>query len=133
MECKDCGNTEFWDNRQTKRNPRAPDYKCKQCGKAVWERNSNRGNGNGGSAPAPNGPTTPHAVLYKLCVQYAKKEIMPLLSVDATDDNLLAAAATLFIQASKGGACWPVRKAEPAPPPPPPDPIYDGSSDGLPF
>ena len=35
--CPDC-NGEMWDNRNDKRNPRAPDYKCrdKTCGKGVW-------------------------------------------------------------------------------------------------
>ena len=35
--CPSCG-SEMWDNRQTKRTPRQPDYKCKdrECGKAIW-------------------------------------------------------------------------------------------------
>jgi hypothetical protein len=35
--CPSCG-SEMWDNRETKRNPRAPDFKCKdrECGKAIW-------------------------------------------------------------------------------------------------
>lgn len=38
MQCPKCGGTEFWDNRLTKKNPRGPDYRCKQreCGGAVW-------------------------------------------------------------------------------------------------
>ena len=35
--CPDCAG-EMWDNRTDKRNPRSPDYKCKDktCGKGVW-------------------------------------------------------------------------------------------------
>lgn len=36
--CADCGGNEFWDNRENKRNPKGPDYKCrdKACNKAGW-------------------------------------------------------------------------------------------------
>ena len=37
MFCRQCNlETEHWDNRQNKRNPKAPDFKCSVCGKAVW-------------------------------------------------------------------------------------------------
>lgn len=36
MQCQQCGSQDFWDNRETKTNPKQPDYKCKQCGKAIW-------------------------------------------------------------------------------------------------
>lgn len=38
VKCPDCGG-QMWDNRDSKRNPRAPDYKCKDrgCNGAVWE------------------------------------------------------------------------------------------------
>jgi len=37
MLCPNCG-SEMWDNRTTKTNPKAPDYKCRNtdCGKAIW-------------------------------------------------------------------------------------------------
>ena len=37
MLCPIC-QSDMWDNRATKRNPKQPDYKCKNkgCGKAVW-------------------------------------------------------------------------------------------------
>jgi len=36
--CRKCGGTEFWDNRDRKRTPRSPDFRCKdsQCGEGVW-------------------------------------------------------------------------------------------------
>lgn len=38
IKCPECGGA-MWDNRESKRNPRAPDYKCKKrdCDGAVWE------------------------------------------------------------------------------------------------
>jgi len=37
MECPKCGG-EMWDNRVSKKNPKGPDYKCKDktCGEAIW-------------------------------------------------------------------------------------------------
>jgi len=37
MNCPDCGGA-MWDNRDSKKNPRSPDWKCKNkaCGKGVW-------------------------------------------------------------------------------------------------
>lgn len=35
VSCPECSG-EMWDNRATKSNPKAPDYKCKKCGHAVW-------------------------------------------------------------------------------------------------
>ena len=38
--------TDFWDNRENKRNPRAPDFKCISCGHAIWpKRKKESGNG----------------------------------------------------------------------------------------
>lgn len=38
LQCPKCGSPELWDNRSTKRNPKAPDFKCKRrdCDGAVW-------------------------------------------------------------------------------------------------
>lgn len=137
MQCPKCSGP-CWDNRTNKRNPKMPDYRCKDrdnCDGAVWltAKNGN-GTGSGPHAPTPqNGASTPHAVLYKLCVQYVKKEIVPLFSPDMADCDILASAATLFIQASKGGVVFApkVQPAPAAPPPPPPEPVYSG--DDLPF
>lgn len=36
--CPKCGGTDHWDNRENKKNPRGPDFKCKNrnCGEGVW-------------------------------------------------------------------------------------------------
>lgn len=38
VNCPKCGAANCWDNRTTKRNPKAPDFKCrdKSCDGAVW-------------------------------------------------------------------------------------------------
>ena len=38
--CRKCGGTEFWDNRDRKRTPRSPDFRCRdrECGEGVWLR-----------------------------------------------------------------------------------------------
>jgi len=38
VECPYCGNTEAWDNRDDKKTPTYPDFKCttKECGAAAW-------------------------------------------------------------------------------------------------
>lgn len=37
MLCEKC-NSDMWDNRENKKNPKGPDFKCKNvaCGNAVW-------------------------------------------------------------------------------------------------
>ena len=60
-ECPKCGG-KMWDNRKGKKNPKAPDFKCKdtECGKnggAVWLESpsggSSRGGGRGNGAGSP--------------------------------------------------------------------------------
>ena len=48
--CPDCGGG-MWDNREDKRSPRAPDFKCRDrdCGKAIW------------LTPRPSSPAAPVA------------------------------------------------------------------------
>lgn len=38
MDCPKCGKADMWDNRETKKNPKAPDYKCRDanCDGVVW-------------------------------------------------------------------------------------------------
>jgi len=37
MYCQKCKEeTDHWDNRENKRNPKGPDYKCITCGAGVW-------------------------------------------------------------------------------------------------
>lgn len=60
MKCPKCDGP-MWDNRESKRNPKAPDFKCKDrdnCDGAIWldSKKSNGGNAGGRpSRPASNG------------------------------------------------------------------------------
>lgn len=133
MQCPDCGGP-MWDNRETKRSPKQPDYKCKnkQCDKAVWL--EKRGatpaatpasNGNGAIRPTVGAPIGP---IYAECFDFAKKAVTHYLGDKATADSIVAATATLFIQAMNSGR--PIKAAKPAPPPPPPpapEPEYAGN------
>lgn len=53
IPCPKCGAQEMWDNRTTKRNPNAPDYKCKDraCDGCVWP--PRNGAAPRAAAPAP--------------------------------------------------------------------------------
>ncbi len=92
MKCPDCGGP-MWDNRGDKKNPRSPDYKCKDknCGKAVWEEKKaakpDTPTGNGGYSLDDLGN------LYARCYQMAKQVV--------GDTDTVAAAATLFIGAQR--------------------------------
>lgn len=112
-ECPQCGG-EVWDNtKREKRNPKAPDVACKDkefCKWAGWLPSAPKAAGGFNRLPQEY----PHAQLYKLCVQYAIKEIRPLFADrDLQPEHILSAAATLFIQASKGGDIF--KKAAPVP------------------
>ena len=62
--CPKCGGR-MWDNRLSKRNPKAPDYKCRirSCDGVIWPAKSGQrasGNGRSGSGEA-SGPLVPEA------------------------------------------------------------------------
>jgi hypothetical protein len=50
VRCTACGGTEFWDNRNDKKNPKSPDFKCKDkdCNEGYW-----LAKGAKAAAPAP--------------------------------------------------------------------------------
>jgi hypothetical protein len=58
VACPKCSGA-MWDNRLTKRNPKQPDFKCKdpQCDGVIWPPK----NGNGAAAPATRVDNTPRA------------------------------------------------------------------------
>ena len=122
MACPKCQGR-MWDNRETKKNPKAPDFKCRDttCDGVVWPPK----NGNGHAAPrvaattkqptALGGPLpweqeetgAPPAradvpasfALYDRCFEHAFKVAS---AAKITDQQAIASmAATLFIQASR--------------------------------
>jgi hypothetical protein len=130
ISCPKCGG-KMWDNRATKTNPKAPDYKCRDrsCDGVVWPpKGAKNGNGNrvaaqtstpqpisiGGplpyeqdAAPTPNGdPFVALATLYGRCLDTAiastRNAGVQQLGGDVAS-AVVAAAATLFIQANNKG------------------------------
>jgi hypothetical protein len=55
--CPKCG-SRMWDNRLSKRNPKAPDYKCRSrsCDGVIWPARAN------GTRSEPNEPSTPEPI-----------------------------------------------------------------------
>jgi hypothetical protein len=146
MNCPDC-NGAMWDNRETKRKPTQPDYKCKDkdgCGKGVWLDKKTSGAGTpSGNGHTPN-PSAGRALgpVYNECLVFAKAAIQHHFGKDVATSDIIAGTATLFIQAAKTGQPIRVMKPLPPPPPPPPPPApvnfddYPGAledTDDLPF
>ena len=135
MNCPDC-NGPMWDNRETKRKPTQPDYKCKDkdgCGKGVWlEKKSGAGTPSGhGHAPHSSRALGPH---YNECLTFAKAAIQFHFGNDVATADIIAGCATLFIQATKSGDPIRAPKVAPAPPPPPPPPAQQHAPlEDLPF
>lgn len=118
----------MWDNRESKKKPTHPDYKCKSrsCDHAIWlERKGGGGRGGERGAAKPTGPLAP---VYGECVEIASRAITKYckaVGLTPTASDIVAGAATIFIQAAQSGR--PIVKAAPAPrpkpaPPPPPEP-----------
>ena len=124
--CPKCGGAVI-DNRLTKRNPKAPDFKCKDrsCDGVIWPPRGAAA----AAAPAPQAPSVkqgysagpripaiddehpelPHEKLDRLfnvwdsCLAHAHVQTKHLFGADVTDEAVIAATATLFIQACKVG------------------------------
>jgi len=151
--CPHCQQRGFYDNRENKRNPKAPDYKCKNkgcdvgngypCG--VYLRDFPEGaapakHGNGHARPSVTWPQMKKA--YHECVAMAIHEAgeMKKAGITITGQEVGAMAATLMITRDKVN-CWPPLAAPPAPPPPPPPPSpppeeqdgYYSNEENLPF
>ena len=100
--CPKCDGTAFYDNRQTKKSPKQPDWKCKNvdCAEGFWLPDGGKG---GRGAPAAKDPRIPQTWenmtrVYQRC---AKIALSVWASADATAQ--VAATATLFIQANQAG------------------------------
>jgi hypothetical protein len=149
MQCPDCGG-EVWNNAQ-KNEQRAregkkpmPLWTCKDkdgCGWKKWpDKKTDTAPKGSGHAPAPRRALGP---VYNECLDFAKKAVTHHFGKDVATTDIIAAAATLFIQAAKTGQSIRPRPVapKPAPPPPPPPPApefedFPGEEEfeeGLPF
>lgn len=129
MQCPTCqGPT--WDNRAKKASgefkAKSPDFSCKNkaCGGAIWPEKKEATVTVMAEAPSGNGAYSwPElGATYARCHEYAKRIV--------GDQEVVAATATLFIQATKLGLKARPKGAPPVAPPPPP-PI--DTDDDLPF
>jgi hypothetical protein len=143
MQCPKCGG-EMWNNIGRKKNPKQPDYKCKdkECDGVIWPEREQQGQPQGGKpAPAKNGAKWTWPALnrtYGRSLLLAEQQLVGSAArtkLVFTPADLLAAAATIFIAASRDGVSD-APKAQPAPlPPPPPAPVAadEEDDDDLPF
>lgn len=145
-QCPKCGG-DMWDNIDTKKNPKAPDYACKDkqgCGAGIWltdtQKNAARAQqapaaGGGGGAPRPMGNIILDTMMYR-CLQSAyamlDKNVKDGKISSYTCENSLNLATTLFISRTRDRsgilriekpAPQPPVPQQPPPPPPPPAPL----------
>lgn len=125
--CPKCGST-MWDNRETKTNPKAPDFKCKDknCDGVVWPpkkkappktepRNAGPLLPNESeddphlqtqAATKQQGPTVDQLQrCYLDCLRWSLDHVAPMLAkapnVGITPEAIIAAAATLYISRTR--------------------------------
>lgn len=126
MNCPICS-SEMWDNRETKKNPKAPDFKCKDktCDGVIWPPKDKK------PAPIARAPGAPKWTWLALGKTYERSLLLAEMRVTASADRLgtkatvadvLQATATLFIEACRSGVSEPVVKL---PPKPEPQPVPD--------
>jgi hypothetical protein len=116
MQCPDCGGP-MWDNRETKKKPTQPDFKCKNraCDKAVWlDKKGSKGAEPSdpldsvsppyqqGAPPAPASPEARRLFLerHKKCFEYVIANYLPLVPEDVNVD--LHGISALTFQILKG-------------------------------
>lgn len=131
VRCPKCGGP-VWDERGSKKNPKGPDFKCKDVNckddkgykTGIWERDLVKQQSH---APAPSSqkqgynvpayvpglddgsealPTEKLDRLFNVwdsCLAHAHVQTKHLFGADVTDEAVIAATATLFIQACKVG------------------------------
>lgn len=130
MECPKCQNSEMWDNRFDKKNPKGPDFKCKDpaCAHAIWIEKKKpvakqaAGPGMPAVEPRPiaerparwTWPTLSETYLQSLLI--ARKQVVGLatsLKLEVRLEDILSAAHTVFIAASRDGVKLIAQSREP--------------------
>ena len=135
MDCPTCGN-DCYDNRQQNQTRVAegrkpmPDFKCKDkdCGWIKWGPKPAKGQK---GQPARNGGKWTWqqlSMLYGNSLKLALKHVEAMVP-NATPAETIAAAATIFIAATRDGV-QPLKKPEPPKPEPEPEPENE---DDLPW
>lgn len=102
----------MWDNRENKKNPRAPDYKCrdKSCEGVIWPPKNGAQKSNAPAKPLARAGRWSWESLetqYGKCLDIAERQLKGLLTrhkglvIDTT--AVLSCAATLFIAIGRDG------------------------------
>lgn len=126
MLCPKCGQSEMWDNRFDKKNPKGPDYKCKDpaCAHAIWIEKKKSvvktagGPGMPGESPARQAKWTWSTLsqTYQQSLIVARKSVIGLgaaTKLEVTMEHLLSATACIFIEACRSGVQVPQPEPEP--------------------
>lgn len=112
MQCPQCS-SEMWDNRENKKNPKGPDYKCKDkaCAHAIWLDKKKSG-----SIPASVPRGVPKWTWAQLGTLYHRSLLLAQQKLKSAGigapDAIVAATATIFIAASRDGVAEPPKKPE---------------------
>jgi len=113
----------MWDNRGNKKNPKGPDYKCKnrECGHAIWlprAKQTVAGSPRTMQNGQPKWTWSQLAKTYErslLVAELRVKDAAERAKLPLTMADVLAAAATVFIAATRDGVAEPKVKLPPPP------------------
>lgn len=151
MQCPKCSGemfdetkSKYWNNGKTKEGKQKPTWKCKDksnCNGVIWPpKQAAQPATNQAPQARPATIARPLAPLYAECLDLALRIVKNKLGTAYTSSDVMAGAATLFIQAVRDGSpLLPPPKAKPVPVPvpaepedyPDEDPYQDGRE--LPF
>ena len=112
MECPKCGGP-MWDNRETKKSPKQPDYKCKDrenCDGVIWPPREQKGKGV--QSPRPKLTWDQLGAMHRKALIIAVANCRDAFKGKESPTDVIAAAATVFIAASRDGV-QEAPKAEP--------------------
>lgn len=141
MQCPKCGN-EMWDNRETKKNPKAPDYKCKDrtCDGVVWppkgQKVAPKAPQAQGTASTPKWTWVGLGKTYERALLTAEMRVLACaerLGTKATVADVLQATATVFIEIARNGVAEPKAKLPPKPAPDAEEPEDEDYGEPLPY
>lgn len=126
MNCPVCDGP-VWDNRETKKNPKAPDYRCKDksCEGVIWPPKDKKPAAAQGPKAGPKWTWLALGKTYERSLLLAEMRVLASaerLGTKATVSDVLQATATLFIEACRSGVSEPVVKLPPKPKEPEPEP-----------
>lgn len=105
MDCPKCGGA-MWDNRQSKKSPKQPDYRCKDrenCDGVIWPPRNQGGNRPNGTPPKAKLTWEQLAAIHRKSLIIAVKNCHDAFKGTAVPADVIAAAATVFIHASREG------------------------------